>query len=90
MIETWRWFGPPDTISLDEIVQTGVAGIVTALHHIPPGELWSRAAIAKRKAEIEAAGLTWSVVESLPVSEDIKRQSGPWRAHLETYCQSLQ
>ncbi|MEO1540301.1 MAG: mannonate dehydratase [Pseudomonadota bacterium] len=90
MIETWRWFGPPDTISLDEIVQTGVAGIVTALHHIPPGELWSRATIAKRKAEIEAAGLTWSVVESLPVSEDIKRQSGPWRAHLETYCQSLQ
>lgn len=75
MIESWRWFGPLDAISLDEVAQTGARGIVTALHDIPYGEVWSREAIAGRKAEIDAApgNLHWTVVESLPVHEAIKR-----------------
>lgn len=89
MRETWRWFGPPDRISLSEIRQTGAAGIVTALHHRAPGDLWPIAEIAERKALIEDAGLTWDVIESLPVSEAIKTQTGDWRSHLETWRQSL-
>ena len=73
MKETWRWYGPYDRITLSEIRQTGASGIVTALHEIPYGAVWPRDAIAARKAEIEAAGLTWEVVESLPAHEDIKR-----------------
>lgn len=76
MRETWRWFGEFDPIALNEVAQTGAAGIVSALHAIPYGEVWSREAIALRKAEIEVAGFTWDVVESLPVHEDIKRGTG--------------
>jgi mannonate dehydratase len=90
MRQTWRWFGPADTISIAEIRQTGAAGIVSALHHIPPGAVWSEAEIARRKAEIETgSGLTWDVVESLPVSEAIKTQTGPWRDHIAAYKDSL-
>ncbi|MEL6678815.1 MAG: mannonate dehydratase, partial [Pseudomonadota bacterium] len=89
MIETWRWFGPADVITLGDVHQTGVAGIVTALHDIPPGVPWPRGAVAARKAQIEAAGLAWMVVESLPVSDDIKRQGGAWRDHVAAYLESL-
>jgi mannonate dehydratase len=89
MQETWRWFGPEDTVSLDNIVQTGASGVVTALHHIATGELWPAADIAARKTEIETSGLEWSVVESIPVHNDIKTRSGDYRRHIENYKQSL-
>ncbi len=89
MQETWRWFGPEDTVSLDNIVQAGASGVVTALHHIATGELWPAADIAARKTEIEASGLEWSVVESIPVHNDIKTRSGDYRRHIENYKQSL-
>ena len=90
MIETWRWFGPYDAISLAEIAQTGVSGIVTALHEIPYGEVWPRAAIASRREEIETAGLHWQVVESLPVHEDIKRGAGDLSRLFANYRKSLE
>ncbi|MEM9797863.1 MAG: mannonate dehydratase [Pseudomonadota bacterium] len=89
MEQTWRWFGPGDPVSLAEIRQAGATGIVTALHHMPPGTVWPADQIAARLAEIASARLSWQVVESLPVSEDIKQQSGAWRSHLEAYRQSL-
>lgn len=94
MRETWRWFGPGDDIAIAEIVQTGAQGIVSALHHVPTGAVWTPDAIARRKHEIEGAadapsGLTWDVVESLPVSEAIKTQTGDWREHVATWRQSL-
>lgn len=95
MRQTWRWFGPKDLVSIDAVTQAGAAGIVTALHHVPPGTVWTPEAIAQRQAEVSrrcdgsASGLAWEVVESLPVSEDIKTQSGAWRAHLEAYRHSL-
>ena len=89
MEETWRWFGPLDDIRLDEIRQTGATGIVNALHEIPYGEVWQPDAILARKAMIEAAGLRWSVVESLPVHEDVKRGSGDLGRIFANYRESL-
>ena len=90
MEKTWRWFGKKDKITLDMLRQIGVEGIVTALHEVPNGEVWTLEAIEDLKAYIEKAGLRWSVVESLPVCEAIK-YAGPERDGLiERYCQSLE
>ncbi|MCZ6828535.1 MAG: mannonate dehydratase [Gammaproteobacteria bacterium] len=89
MQETWRWFGPDDTVSLQNIVQAGASGVVTSLHHIPTGEAWPLAELQKRKAEIEAQGLEWSVVESIPLHNDIKTRSGDYQRHIDNYKESL-
>ncbi|WP_261387947.1 mannonate dehydratase [Chitinophaga pinensis] len=89
MEQTMRWFGPGDTVPLRYIRQAGCTGVVTALHHIAPGEIWPIAAITERRQLIEAAGMRWTVVESLPVSEDIKRQSGDYLRHIANYQESL-
>lgn len=89
MKETWRWFGQYDAISLDEVAQTGAQGIVSALHHIPYGEVWSRDEIATRRDLIAAAGFSWDVVESLPVHEDIKKATGDLSGLFANYRQSL-
>ncbi len=86
---TWRWFGPKDRITFNEIRQTGATGIVTALHQIPVGEIWIIEDILERKDLIERAGFRWSVVESLPVHEDIKRRVGRYKEFIENYKQSL-
>ena len=95
MRQTWRWFGPQDLVSVDDMLQAGVEGVVSALHHVPSGMVWIPEEIEKRQRDIATmkdgtpSGLAWEVVESLPVSEEIKKQNGDWRAHLDNYRTSL-
>ncbi|MCF3640264.1 mannonate dehydratase [Rhizobium sp. TRM95111] len=95
MKQTWRWFGPRDLVSIDDMLQAGVEGVVSALHHVPTGAVWTSTEIGNRQGEIgrmndgSASGIAWDVVESLPVSEDIKKQKGAWREHLASYKTSL-
>jgi mannonate dehydratase len=95
MRQTWRWFGPKDLVSIDDMLQAGVEGVVSALHHVPTGDVWTPEEIARRQGEIgrradgTPSGIAWEVVESLPVSEDVKKQKGAWREHLANYRVSL-
>ncbi|MFT6301677.1 MAG: mannonate dehydratase [Granulosicoccus sp.] len=96
MKQTWRWFGPADAICIEDIEQTGATGVVSSLYQIPNGAVWSRQDIEVRKREVaqrfdgSPSALRWDVVESLPVSEDIKKQDGDWRSHIANYKLSLE
>ena len=95
MRHTWRWFGPKDSVSIDHMMQAGVQGVVTALHHVPTGTVWTPEEIARRQEDLAVmrdgapSGLAWDVVESIPVSEAIKTQTGDWRQHVENWIASL-
>ncbi|RYE07850.1 MAG: mannonate dehydratase [Hyphomicrobiales bacterium] len=95
MKQTWRWFGPADICSIDDMLMSGVEGVVSALHHVPNGVVWSPEEIRKRQQQIATrkdgspSGLAWDVIESLPVSEDIKKQKNDWRQHIENYKVSM-
>ena len=89
MEQTWRWYGPHDAVTLTDARQAGATGIVTALHDIPSGEVWPVEAIEERKRLVEAAGLRWSVVESVNVSEEIKKRGKQWRRHIDNYVATL-
>ncbi len=96
MRQTWRWFGPQDIASIDDIVQAGAEGVVTALHHVPNGAVWTPEEIARRQQQVATrkdgspSGIAWEVIESLPVSEDIKKQKNDWCAHIANYKTSLE
>ena len=95
MRHTWRWFGPKDPVSIDHMMQAGVQGVVTALHHVPTGTVWSPEEIARRQEDLAVmrdgapSGLKWEVIESLPVSEAIKTQTGDWREHIANWITSM-
>lgn len=95
MRQTWRWFGPKDLVSIDDMLQAGVEGVVSALHHVPTGAIWTPEEITERQRQIATmkdgapSGLAWEVVESLPVSEDIKKQKGEWHVHIDNYKASI-
>lgn len=89
MRHTWRWFGPVDKVTVQDAAQAGAEGIVSALHHITTGDVWPVDEITKRHEAIKAGGLYWDVVESVPVSEDIKTQTGDWKNHIANWQETL-
>lgn len=89
MQETWRWFGPDDPVSLENILQAGASGVVTSLHHIPTGDTWPLEDILQRKSQIHSSSLDWTVVESIPLHNDIKTRSGNYQRYIDNYKQSI-